>query len=409
MQRRMMILLASALLLAGCGGPARQALSNALSFKPGAEDRGVMEAESVDAQGEGPGNLLDPDDHFPYHRRQPQPVPEGRQGQWLVVSNHNHSTYWDGEKPLTVMQQEAYLKNIDALVLTDHNTMRGCTSHEFLEPPPGLIMVKGMEWNAFRERGEPVVGHAGLLGLDGNQNIRTGAGLEEMLKEATDRHGTIIVNHPFCWNNAWTQAEPDPRAAGVEVWNGWWYRVNPIMHNDKALAWWEAALRKGRHLTAVSGTDNHGDWHGDVARVVNMVFAETPDQAGILKGIREGHVMIAASPTSARVYLEADADGDGNYEAIMGDQVARPANGKLSIRARVIGGDGKKVAFYTGKGRVAIADVKGKDATIPLAVTLGDGPDYVRAELRAHPHLAMSMTAITNPIYVSPAKVAPAN
>lgn len=399
MQRRTMALLAGAILLAGCGGPARQALSTALSMQPGAEDRGALEANAVDAYG-----LLDQDDHVPFRRREPQPVPDGRKGQWLVVSNHNHSTYWDGKKPLTVMQQEAYLKNIDALVLTDHNTMRGCTSHEFLEPPPGLIMVKGMEWNAFREKGEPVVGHAGLLGMQGTQNIPTGDGLDEMLAEATQRDATILINHPFCWNNSWTQPEPDARAHGVEVWNGWWYRVNPIMHNDRALAWWEASLKKGRHLTAVAGTDDHGDWHGDVARVINMVFAETPDGPGVIQGIREGHVMVASSPSAARCYLEADADGDGTYEAIMGDTVARPANGKLSIRARVIGGDGKKVAFYTGKGRVAIADVKGKDATIPLAVTLGDGPDYVRAELRKSPHLPWSMTAITNPIYVNPAK-----
>ena len=70
-------------------------------------------------------------------------MPPGRTGQWLAVSNHNHSSYWDGKKPLTVLQQEAYLKNLDALVLTDHNTMRGCNSHEFKEPPPGLIMVRG--------------------------------------------------------------------------------------------------------------------------------------------------------------------------------------------------------------------------------------------------------------------------
>ena len=95
--------------------------------------------------------------------------------------------------------------------------------------------------------------------------------------------------------------------------------------------------------------------------------------------------------------------GDGAYEAIMGDTVPRPANGKLSVRARVLGAGGKKVAVYTGKGRVAILDVKGKDATLPLAVTLGDGPDYVRAELRTFPHLAASMTAITNPIYVAAA------
>ena len=398
MRRSMLAVLASALLLAGCGGPARSSLGALYDLKPGVEDRqGELAASAAE-----PGKLLDPDDHFPFRRRDPQPVPAGRQGHWLVVSNHNHTTYWDGKVPLTVMQQQAYLKNIDALVVTDHNTMRGTTSHEFLEPPPGLIMVKGMEWNAFREKGEPVVGHAGLLGLKGNQNVRTGAGLEEMLKEATAREATIIINHPFAWNNEWTQSEPDARAHAVEVWNGWWYRVNPIMHNDKALAWWDATLKKGRRLTAVSGTDNHGNWHGDVARVVNMVFAETPDEAGILKGIRNGHVMITSSPSSARLYLEADADGDGTYEAIMGDHVARPADGKLAIRARVLGGDGKKVAFYTAKGRVAIREAEGKDATIPLSVALGDGPDYVRAELRAHPSLPMSMTAIANPIYVGP-------
>jgi hypothetical protein len=400
MQRSILAILAGTMLLAGCGGPARQTTGSMFDFKPGAEDRN----SGIEAQGADTAKILDADDHFPFRRREAQPVPAGRAGQWLVVSNHNHTTYWDGKVPLTVMQQQAYLKNIDALVVTDHNTMRGCTSHEFLSPPPGLIMVKGMEWNAFREKGEPVVGHAGLLGLKGDQNVRTGAGLEEMLKEATARDATVIINHPFCHNNEWTQAEPDERAHAVEVWNNWWYRVNPIMNNGKALAWWDNTLKKGRRLTAVSGTDNHGNFHGDVARVVNLIFAETPDQAGILKGLRNGHVMITSSPTAARIYLEADADGDGTYEAIMGDQVVRPADGKLSVRARVLGGDGKKVAFYTAKGRVAIREADGKDATIPLSVALGDGPDYIRAELRSHPHLPMSMTAIANPIYVAPTR-----
>lgn len=397
MRRSMLAVLASALLVAGCGGPQGHGPGANYALKPGVEDRqGDLAVSAAE-----PDKLLDADDRFPFRRREAQPVPAGRQGQWLVVSNHNHTTYWDGKTPLTVMQQQAYLKNIDALVVTDHNTMRAATSPEFLDPPPGLIMVKGMEWNAFREKGEPVVGHAALLGLKGNQNVRTGAGLEEMFKEATERDATIVINHPFCRNNEWTQSEPDPRAHAVEVWNGWWYRVNPIMHNDRALTWWDAALKKGRRLAAVSGTDNHGNWHGDVARVVNVVFAETPDEAGVLKGLREGRVMITSSPTAARIYLEADADGDGTYESIMGDQLARPADGRLAVRARVLGGDGKKVAFYTGKGRVAIREVKGQDATLPLTVALGEGPDYVRAELRAHPSLPMSMTAIANPIYLA--------
>ena len=63
------------------------------------------------------------------------------------------------------------------------------------------------------------------------------------------------------------------------------------------------------------------------------------------------------------------------------------------------GGAGKKVCFYTAKGRVAIAAINSNDATIPLTTNLGAGVDFVRAELRAHPHLPFSMTAISNPIY----------
>lgn len=342
---------------------------------------------------------LDGDDHFPFRKRAPQPVPPGRQGQWVAFSNHNHSTYWDGKKPLTVMQQEAYLRNLDAFALTDHNTMRGTTSHEFQAPPPGLVMVKGMEWNAFREKGEEVVGHACLLGMKGDEGIRTGHGLDAMLEEATRRDATIVINHPFTKNNLWAQAKPDARAHAIEVWNGWWYRVKPFIQNDKALAWWDRSLREGRKITAVSGTDNHGQWYDDIARVVNMVFAETPDEAGILAGIRAGRVTITQSTTSGRLYLEADADGDGQYEAMMGDEVHAPS-GQLAIRARVLGGDGKKVVLYTSAGRVAVAGVKGQDANVTFTVKVKPGQDYVRGELRKHPTLPWSMTAIANPVFV---------
>jgi hypothetical protein len=261
-------------------------------------------------------------------------------------------------------------------------------------------MVKGMEWNAWREKGEEVVGHAGLLGMKGEEGIRSGFGLDEMLAEAARRDATIVINHPFTKGNAWAQAKPDPRAHAIEVWNGWWYRLKPIIQNDKALAWWDDALREGRKLAAVAGTDNHGHFYDDVARNVNMVFAETPDEAGILKGIREGRVVITQSPTSARLYLEADADGDGTYEAMIGDEVPRPASGKLAIRARVLGGKGKKVVFYTKAGRVGIAEATSADASVPFTATVAPGADFVRAELRQSPRLPWSMTAIANPIYV---------
>ncbi|MFP5503805.1 MAG: CehA/McbA family metallohydrolase [Candidatus Sericytochromatia bacterium] len=397
--KRWGLALTTALILAGCGGPS--ARPDMPLPRPGGED-GARFSAAADSEGL---DRLDPDDHFPFRRRDPQPTPPGREGVWLAVSNHNHSSYWDGSKPLTVLQQEAYLKNIDAVVLTDHNTMRGTTSHEFLNPPPGLIMVKGMEWNAWREHGQAVVGHAGLLGMKGDQGIHTGASLDEMLSEATRRDATVVINHPFCKGNEWTQPAPDPRAHAIEVWNGHWYKTKPFIHNDKALAWWDEALRAGRQLTAMSGTDYHGNWHSRIANGIAMVYAEKPDAESILEGIRRGRVSLTGSPTSARLYLEADVDGDGIYESMMGDRLPLPASGQLHVRARVIGGAGKKVVFYTAKGRQAIRKLEGKDATVAMTINLADGHDYVRAEVRRFPHLPFSMTAIANPIYVgSPAR-----
>lgn len=332
----------------------------------------------------------------------------GRPGRWIRFSNHNHSAYWDGNVLLGHMQVAAYHAGLEAFALTDHNTMRGTRSTEFLNPPEGMIMVKGEEWNASTELGEPVLGHACLLGLDGDKPVPSGDTLDEMLAEATARHGTIIINHPFCWRLSWQQSEPDARAHAVEVWNGWWYLAKPLMNNDTALGWWESALKKGRRLTAVAGTDNHGQIYDDIARNVNMVFAETPDEAGILKGIREGHVSVSAGLHEGCVYLEGDRDGDGTFDSLMGDLLPRPADGAVTVRARVIGGAGQQVAFYTADGRVAVKPVKSQNDVIPLTVRLRDGHDYVRAELRPDVNLPWSMTSVSNPIYFESAPVATA-
>lgn len=384
-------------ILAGCGNHGvRTVVAQAMAVAPGDEDNGLYGALAA-----VPDPQQDGDDKFPFQRHAAMPVPAGHQGVWLAFSNHNHSTYWDGVKPLTLMQAEASLANLDAMALTDHDTMRGTLSPEFQAPPQGLLMVKGMEWNAFREHDETVVGHAGLLGMDGTDPLPTGEGLDAMLDQAVARHATIIINHPFASSNSWSQPKPDPRAHAIEVWNGWWFRAQPLIHNDKALAWWDQSLRAGQHFTAVAGTDSHGHWYDSVARNVNMVFAQTPDQAGILAGIRAGHVSITSSPTSGRLFLEASSHADGTFDTMMGETIPHPADGKVMVRARVVGGKGKKVVFYTAKGKVTTAGVNSDDATIEVPVSVGPGQNYVRAELRAHPLFPMSMTAISNPIYVA--------
>lgn len=339
---------------------------------------------------------LDATDGVPARQRPAAPV--GRSGEWILFANHVHSAYWDGKKPLTELIRLAKKAGLDAMTLTDHNTMQGCESPEFTSEKE-LVMVKGMEWGAWREKGETVLGHANLLGMTGTESLPTGAPIETMLGLATERNATVIANHPFAKGNAWAQPKPDARIHAVEVWNHWWMLANPIIHNHDALGWWHQALVDGRRLTAVGGTDSHGHWYDQIDHPVNLVFVTARSPEAILAAIRAGHVSVLADTGSARLVLEADQDGDGNYETLSGDVVtARPG---LRVRAHVMGGKGKKVVFYGKDGVLKTVKISSAEAYVDVdASPLLGKAGFVRAELRTSPERSWSMTAIANPIYL---------
>lgn len=369
--------------LVGCNAPAHSPRYQAAGHAD----------EPVDLKALG---RLDATDGVPVKER-PAPPP-GRQGEWILFANHVHSAYWDGKKPLTDLIQRAKKAGLDAMTLTDHNTMKGCEAPEFTGERE-LVMVKGMEWGAWREHGETVVGHANLLGMTGSEPLPTGVSLDEMLGQATQRQATVIANHPFARGNAWAAPKPDARVHAVEVWNHWWMLANPIIHNHDALSWWHQALVDGRRLTALGGTDSHGHWYDHLDRPVNLVFVKARTPEAILEAVREGHVSVLADTGSARLVLEADQDGDGRYEAISGDVVAKgPA---LRVRAHVRGGKGKKVVFYGKRGVLKTVQVPSAEAYLDLDPgTIAGEAGFVRAELRAFPERSWSMTAVANPLYL---------
>lgn len=343
-------------------------------------------------------SMLDASDHVaPRTRVAP---PDGRSGEWIVFANHTHSSFsHDAKKPVSEMIREAKAAGVDALALTDHDTMDGTQTPEF-QNEKGLIMVKGMEWGALRENGETVLGHAGLLGLSGTSNIPTAATLDQMLSEATERGATIIVNHPFTRGNSWAADKPDPRVSAIEVWNQWWYLVNPQIHNDRARDWWQESLVEGRQITAVGGADYHGHFYNRIDAPCNYVFVRDRSQAGILEAIREGRVTVMANASAARLVLEAD-DGSGEFSAMSGDVLTASAEHRVRFRAVVVGGKGKTVEFYGNRGLLTTVPVTSDDAVATYeAISLPGQQDFVRAELKAHPGHAWSMTAIANPIYL---------
>ncbi|HEY9720687.1 MAG TPA: CehA/McbA family metallohydrolase [Oscillatoriaceae cyanobacterium] len=386
------LITAIALVLAGCGqstlGPALLASSSQMT------DQASPLLDSPNATG--------PLNHMP--------APATRPGQWLLFANHEHTKFSvDGSGTVSDMVNILQKGGVDAMDLTDHNNMQGVLTPDFANSP--LIMIKGMEWGAWRQDGETVVGHAGLLEMDGTDPLPTNATLDEMLAMASARHAYIIANHPFCNGNAWASAPVlQPQVSAMEVWNGYWTLTEPITHNDKALAWYDSLLQGGRHLTAIGGADYHGPWYqhlpsvpgSEPMRPVNLVFATSHDAKGVMDGVRGGHITVEATNTAARVVLEADPAHDGSWATIEGDDIPVASNGTIPMRAHVIGGKGLTVTFFGKSGPIGAAKVTSDDQEVPVTVPAVPGiANYVRVELQQHPGHSWSMTALTNPIYLN--------
>ena len=73
----------------------------------------------------------------------------------------------------------------------------------------------------------------------------------------------------------------------------------------------------------------------------------------MLDGLRAGRTFVSHQPPNflgPRIYLEADGDGNGSYEAMVGDTV--PVGSRL--RVRVTGGLGLLLRGFTnGAGRTS--------------------------------------------------------
>ncbi|MBM3270183.1 MAG: CehA/McbA family metallohydrolase [Candidatus Sericytochromatia bacterium] len=325
----------------------------------------------------------------------------GRQGEWLLVGNHLHTKFsvTDGKQTLAELIARVKDKGLDGMILTDHNSMRGAETEEFKSAP--VVMVKGMEFGAWREKGETVVGHAALIGLEGNDPLPTYASLEQMLALAKGRKAYVIANHPFNKGNAWLNPTLQPEVDAVEIWNGWWALVNPIMPNNDAKTWWDAHLAKGRRVTAVGGSDSHGQVYDDPSRGSNLIFARDRSPEAVLEGLKKGHVSIVAHSRSPRMILEADPARDGSWTFIQGDEVAVSQAGPVPMRVRVVGAKGLTVELFGKAGRLGAIKVDSQDAVVKFdAVGVPGVADYVRAELKKHPGKWWSLSALTNPIYL---------
>lgn len=327
-------------------------------------------------------------------------------GEWLAGDLHVHTDYShdvcatplerrDGspcDEPWTwgftpaEQIRSAEQRGLDFVALTDHNTIDHMKDPGYASDE--LILVRGQELS--------LDGHAQALGYaeEVDRSDRTAAGVQAIADAVHADDGVFQANHPVDPVWAYLDEEGDPTVTidAMEVWNIHWLfqsppfpeEVNPA-ENPAAVRMWERVLDRGHMITATGGSDSH--WRATsgvqgVGQPTTWVFARHPTEAGVLEGIRHGRTFISWQPPaldSPRLFLEADADRDGNHETIVGGVLSGP--GAKRLRVRVEGAPGALVRLVTNGGEVLReAAVTGSSATLVFDEELAPGA-WVRADL----------------------------
>lgn len=315
---------------------------------------------------------------------------------WYPGDLHAHTHHSDASGSLEDLVAVARARGLAYLAVTEHNTI----SHipylaRFFSSD--LILISGQEVTTY-------YGHANVWGLDTwlDFRCRMPAEMARVLKVARTAGGLCSINHPKSGGPPWEYGLYD-QVDCLEVWQGPWF-----FGNHESLALWDHLLRQGVRLVAVGGSDRHQPpFNGqlgirEVGSPTTWVYARELSAEAILAGIRAGHVTLSADVGGPRLFLEADADGDGRYEVLAGDRLRLAPGSVVRWRCRVEGGAGHLLRVVS-PGQEWSTRVKQEDFAQTWEAPV-EGDTYYRAELIVpdEADLALLMrAALCNPIYVS--------
>jgi hypothetical protein len=316
------------------------------------------------------------------------------------------------DSPVNEVIAKAEELGFDSFSLTDHDNHVSGNITTWGDPAyrsDRMILLYGVEWTSGR-------GHANIFGtkpydyppLWATHDAGDGA---TAITAAHAQGLAFFINHPAS-KDLW-ECGFDLDFDGMEVWNALFAFVTS---NSVAMTQWDSILVSGRRMTARGGSDSHHQkdiesTFFNVGNPTTWVYAREKTGAAVLQGLKAGHVSMSYAPSAERLDFTADADQDGKFETIIGDNI--------------LGGDGKMIRFkidiigaragttYRGaviKNGEPFTSWESQESTFTFEDTpASGGHSYYRVELRGPVPDAPSVAAVaygdfvamTNPIYVS--------
>jgi hypothetical protein len=318
---------------------------------------------------------------------------------WLAGDFHVHSVYshdsfggplYDDEDETqdaytagwTVAEEGALAtsRGLDFVAITDHNNVRSQSDPGWeLWKSRGLTMVPGYE--------NSIGGHAQMLGATKVYDNKVGAPV--VADQLRADGGAFQINHPA--DGKWENADGDYLFPGfypdtVEVWNigVWAYEPPAPATNDHEYAprFYDRFLDEGAHVAATGGSDSH--WRSTAAvqgpgQPTTWVCAATNSVPAILRGVKAGRTTISNEPPAYQgpfATLAADANGDGTFEANIGDTVVPGSR----VRASVEGAPGAILRLITN-GSEVLREVPVDSPAFSHTFTVPETSTWVRAEV----------------------------
>lgn len=245
--------------------------------------------------------------------------------QWYKGDLHVHCEYsHDSTVPLEHWIKVAANIGLDFLALTDHRNVDHLFDEDWKSDK--VLLLSGIEW------GGP--GHSNFFGLrtDNTCDYDNYDEVIQAFRKAYLQGALTSINH-FCddtdyWISVLTdKPEIKNYIALWETWNVWWL-VNGT-NNLVSIDYWEGLLNQENKFAAVGGSDVHYSSF-PLGFPTTFVYADNLSNLAILKGLREGRTYIAnAYPyfngeeynydNIPQLDFTADGDGNGSYEAMIGD------------------------------------------------------------------------------------------
>lgn len=257
-------------------------------------------------------------------------LPAGPGLRWVAADFHAHTLHSDGVLTVPELAALAVEAGLDALAVTDHNTVAHHAELAAVGRRYGIALLPGQEVTT-------EYGHANAFGDIGWVDFREPAA--NWVSTVAERGGLLSVNHPLAGDCSWRHPLP-VRPPLAEVWHTSWLAPDwggPV-------AWWRAW---GVDTTPIGGSDWHRDDGTRLGEPVTWVAvaadADGPDLAGaVLDGLRAGRTAVSAH-RDAPVLLP-----------VGGELVAIGAPGALVV------GDGPRRAVHSDRDTMSPAGTGGQ-------------------------------------------------